>query len=57
MRACFKIKKGDTEGGLVDLNKAIEIDKSYIESVIEDKDFDSVRMDERFKALILNANR
>jgi tetratricopeptide (TPR) repeat protein len=51
LRACFKIKKGDIKEGLVDLKKAIEIDKSYIESTIEDKDFDSVRIDEKFKAL------
>ena len=51
-RACSKIKKGDIEGSLVDLKKAIEIDKNSIESAKEDKDFESIRNDERFKALI-----
>jgi hypothetical protein len=35
------------------LKKAIEIDKEYIESAKEDKDFESIRNDERFKALIM----
>jgi hypothetical protein len=38
---------------LSDLKKAIEIDKNFIESAKQDKDFENIRNDERFKALIM----
>ncbi len=52
-RVCARIKKGDIENGLEDLKKAIELDKKYIESAKQDKDFESIRNDERFKALVI----
>jgi hypothetical protein len=37
------------------LKKAIELDKGfYLELAKQDKDFESIRNDERFKALIKN---
>src|SRR5215213_1404265 len=52
-RACSKVKKGDIEDGLADLKRAIGIDKNYIELAKQDKDFGSIRNDERFKALVM----
>jgi tetratricopeptide (TPR) repeat protein len=54
-KACSEVLKGDTESGIADLKKAIEIDKKkYIEIAKKemDKDFKSIRNDERFKDLI-----
>jgi tetratricopeptide (TPR) repeat protein len=51
-RACSKVKKGDIDGGLEDLRKAIENNKEYIKSAKEGQDFESIRNDDRFKALI-----
>jgi tetratricopeptide (TPR) repeat protein len=51
-RSCSKVKKGDMDDGLEDLKKAIEIDREYIKIAKEDKDFDSIRSDDRFKALV-----
>jgi tetratricopeptide (TPR) repeat protein len=51
-RACSKVRKGDIDDGLTDLKKAVEIKESYIEMAKEDKDFESIRNDDRFKALI-----
>jgi tetratricopeptide (TPR) repeat protein len=51
-RACTEVLKGNTETGLSDLGKAIEINKKYIELAKQDKDFDSIRNNERFKDLI-----
>jgi tetratricopeptide (TPR) repeat protein len=52
-RACSKVKKGDIDDGLTDLKKAIEIDKEkYVKLAKEDRDFESIRNDDRFKALI-----
>ena len=51
-RACSNIKKRKIEETLAALKKAIELDSTCIESAKQDKDFDSIRNDERFKALI-----
>jgi hypothetical protein len=52
-RARSKVKKSDIDSGLADLKKAIEIDKEeYIESAKQDKAFESIRNDYRFKKLI-----
>jgi tetratricopeptide (TPR) repeat protein len=52
-RACYKIKKGnDVEDGLADLKKAIDINKEYIEMARQDEDFDYIKDDQRFKALL-----
>jgi tetratricopeptide (TPR) repeat protein len=52
-RARYRAKKGDAENSLADLKEAIEIDKEYIESAKQEKDFESIRNDDRFKALIM----
>ena len=52
-RASSKIKLGNIKDGLSNLKKAIEIDKNNIELAKEDKDFESIRNDERFKDLIM----
>jgi Tfp pilus assembly protein PilF len=52
-KACHKVKKGDIDNGLVDLKRAIEFDKEqYIKMAKEDSDFESIKNDGRFKALI-----
>jgi tetratricopeptide (TPR) repeat protein len=53
-RARSKVKKGDIKNGLADLRKAIEINRFWTELARQDKDFDSIRNDERFKAVIRN---
>ena len=55
-RASSYIKQKNVESSLASLKRAIEIDKKYIELVKQDKDFESLRNDERFKALISNKN-
>ncbi len=52
-RAWYKVKKGDIENGLADLKKAIEIDKELIELAKQDKGFETIKNDERFKALVM----
>jgi tetratricopeptide (TPR) repeat protein len=56
-RASSNIKQKNVENGLASLKKAIKIDKKYIEIAKQDKDFESLRNDERFKALTVNENR
>jgi tetratricopeptide (TPR) repeat protein len=52
-RACYKVKKGDIDNGLFDLKKAIEINKEQIVKLAkQDPDFEAIRNDDRFKALI-----
>jgi tetratricopeptide (TPR) repeat protein len=51
-RACSQVLKGDIKKGLADLKKAIEIDKECIGLAKQDEDFESIRNDERFKALV-----
>ncbi len=52
-KVCVKFKNGDIDSGLIDLKKSIELNKDkFIKLAKEDKDFDSIRNDERFKALI-----
>jgi tetratricopeptide (TPR) repeat protein len=51
-RACSKVKIRDIENALADLKKAVEINKDYIRIAKQDKDFESIRDDERFKALV-----
>jgi tetratricopeptide (TPR) repeat protein len=51
-RACARVKQGDTGNGLADLKKAIEIDEKYVELAKQEKDFESIRNNERFKALV-----
>ncbi|HEU4824266.1 MAG TPA: tetratricopeptide repeat protein [Nitrososphaeraceae archaeon] len=53
IRSLVKAKKGNTEKSLVDLKKAIEIDKSIIHLIKQEKDFESIRNDRRFRALIM----
>jgi len=52
-RALSNVKKGDTESALADLKKATELDKNNIELAKLDKDFESIRNEERFKALVM----
>jgi tetratricopeptide (TPR) repeat protein len=52
-RACYKVKKGDIDSGLADLKKAIEIGKQYyIEAAKKDNDFDNIKDNERFNAIL-----
>jgi len=52
-RSCFKVKLGQIEEGLKDLQKAVDIDKKTVIDMIKDeKDFDSVRNDKRFKDIL-----
>ncbi len=52
-KACSKVKNGDIDNGLADLRRSMELDRDkFIKLAKEDKDFDSIRNDERFKALI-----
>ena len=45
------IKNGNIEQCLADLEKAFDIDKAYIKLAKKDSCFESIRNDERFKAL------
>jgi tetratricopeptide (TPR) repeat protein len=51
-RACYKVRNGDTENALADLKNAVEIDKANMELAKQEKDFESIRNDERFKDLV-----
>jgi tetratricopeptide (TPR) repeat protein len=51
-RACSEVKKGHIKEGLADLKKAFEIDENYIKLAKQDKHFESIRNDEKFKALV-----
>ena len=51
-RSCYMVKKGEINEALKNLEEAIRLDKTYMESAKTDKDFDSIRNDERFKKLI-----
>jgi tetratricopeptide (TPR) repeat protein len=53
-RAVCKVKLGDIEGTLDDLQKAIVIDKEVVNWAKEDPEFSSIRNDERFKVLLSN---
>ncbi len=51
-RSSYLIKKGEMNEALENLQEAIRLDKTYIESAKTDKDFDSIRNDAKFKELI-----
>lgn len=52
-RACFRTKEGDVENALLDLKKAIEQGgNSYVEMAKKEGDFESIKNDARFLALI-----
>jgi cell fate (sporulation/competence/biofilm development) regulator YlbF (YheA/YmcA/DUF963 family) len=44
--------QANIELAIADLKKAIELDPKYLELAKTDSDFDSIRNDDRFKALI-----
>ena len=46
------VKKGEKNEALMNLKESIRLDERYLESAKIDKDFDSIRSDERFKKLI-----
>ena len=46
------VKKGDTNEALKDLEEAIRLDSTNIEYAKNDKDFDSIRDNEKFKELV-----
>jgi tetratricopeptide (TPR) repeat protein len=52
-KACFKVKMGYIDKGIQDLKKAIELDKKCIEKAKQDKDFETIRNDDRFKKLFI----
>jgi tetratricopeptide (TPR) repeat protein len=52
-RACAKVRNGQIESGINDLEKAVEIGKDYyVEMAKRDSDFESIRDEERFKAVL-----
>jgi tetratricopeptide (TPR) repeat protein len=51
-RASYKIKIDDIDNGLADLGKAVEINKDIIEFAKQDKSFEAIRNDERFRKLV-----
>jgi len=52
-RASSRIKATDKEGALSDLKRAVEIGgKKYIELAKQDKNFENIRNDEGFKAIL-----
>ena len=52
-RACAKVRNGQIESGINDLEKAVEIGKDYyVEMAKKDSDFESIRDEERFKAVL-----
>ncbi len=52
-RACFKVKSGNVSGGLEDLKKSLLIAKEhFIQLAKEEKDFDRIKNNEEFKAII-----
>jgi len=52
-KACLASVLGNTDLALAELQKAIEADpKQYLERARTDSDFDSIRRDDRFQALI-----
>ncbi len=46
------VKKGDIEQTLQNLQEAIKLDKTNLELAKTDKNFDSIRNEERFRKLI-----
>jgi hypothetical protein len=49
----LKLKRGNIENALEDLKTAIKIDKEeYIRLAKEDEAFESIKNDQRFKALL-----
>jgi tetratricopeptide (TPR) repeat protein len=51
-RSRLKVKKGDNDEGLVDLEKAIKVKIELKEVAKSDKLFRSIRNEQRFKALV-----
>ncbi|MDE1726600.1 MAG: tetratricopeptide repeat protein [Thaumarchaeota archaeon] len=51
-KACSKSLQKDTEGALILLERAIVLDPQYGAKASGDKDFDILRNDDRFKALV-----
>jgi hypothetical protein len=52
-KALHRVNIGDIENGLADLKKAINIDRKFIELAKQERDFESIRNDERFKTLVM----
>jgi tetratricopeptide (TPR) repeat protein len=51
-RASFKAKQGNFEGALSDLEKAINLNEACIETAREDEDYEFIKSDKRFLALV-----
>ena len=51
-RGGYKIRNGDIKIGLLDLKKAIEISKEYINTAKQDPDLESVRDNKEFKKIL-----
>lgn len=52
-RSCFNVKLGQIDNGLQDLEKAFQLDqKTVIDLLKTEKDFDSIQNDERFQKLL-----
>jgi tetratricopeptide (TPR) repeat protein len=51
-RACVYSLQKNIDRAITDLKKAIELDPKYLEQAKTDSDFDNIREDDRFKALI-----
>ncbi|NJL23173.1 MAG: tetratricopeptide repeat protein [Leptolyngbyaceae cyanobacterium SM1_3_5] len=51
-KACCYGLQGNVEEAIENLQRAIELDSKYREMAKTDSDFDAIREDDRFKALI-----
>ena len=51
-KACFESKRGNVDNAISCLDKAIQLNKSFIESAVKEKDFDNIKVDERFRRLL-----
>ncbi len=53
MRACYRIKKGeDIDGAIEDFRQALSVSRTFKEMAERDPDFDSVRANPEFRALM-----
>lgn len=51
-KACFESKSGNVDDAILCLEKAIKLDRKFVESAKVEKDFDSIKTDERFLKLL-----
>lgn len=56
-KACCYALKGQVEEAIANLQRAIELDENYREMAKTDSDFDAIREEARFQALISGNNQ